>query len=168
VSRSRLVLVTLHHPAPLISLCSLCRRYHGFWMRRLFEVNARFGTRQDLLDLINAAHARGMFVMVDVVANHVGPVDLNFTTIQPFNTSDSYHPKCQITNWTNTEEVMLCRLLNLPDLNQTNPIVRSHLLEWVSSLEDMGFDGLRVDTVICIHLSSNLAPPSPNSTNHRR
>jgi alpha-amylase len=116
-------------------------------MRRLFELNARFGTRQDLLDLINAAHARGMLVMVDVVANHVGPVDLDFSTIQPFNSSDSYHPKCQIVDWSNQTEVLLCRLANLPDLNQNNPSVRARLLEWVSSLQDMGFDGLRVDTV---------------------
>ena len=110
-------------------------------------MNARFGSRQDLLDLIQAAHAREMLVMVDVVANHVGPVDLNLTTIQPFNTSDCYHPKCQIEDWNNETQVLLCRLFNLPDLNQTNPRVRAHLLEWVSSLQDMGIDGLRVDTV---------------------
>ncbi len=133
--------------APALIRCLISFRYHGFWMRRLFELNARFGTRQDLLDLIAAAHARGMLVMVDVVANHVGPVDLNFTTIQPFNTSDSYHPKCQINDWNNATEVLFCRLANLPDLNQANPLVRAHLLEWVSSLQDMGFDGLRVDTV---------------------
>jgi alpha-amylase len=116
-------------------------------MRRLFDLNSRFGTRQDLLDLIAAAHARSMLVMVDVVANHVGPVDLNFANIRPFNTSDSYHTKCQIVDWENPDEVMRCRLFNLPDLNQTNPQVRAALLQWVSSLQDMGFDGLRVDTV---------------------
>jgi alpha-amylase len=133
--------------APELILCLLSCRYHGFWMRRLFELNARFGTRQDLLDLIAAAHARGMYVMVDVVANHIGPVDLNFSTIQPFNTEDSYHTKCQIVDWSNPDQVLRCRLFDLPDLNQTNPSVRAFLLQWVSSLQDMGFDGLRVDTV---------------------
>ena len=69
--------------AALIRVFKLFRfRFHGYWMRRLFELNARFGTREDLLALITAAHARGMYVMLDVVANHVGPVDQNFATIQ--------------------------------------------------------------------------------------
>ena len=35
--------------------------------------------------------------MVDVVANHVGPVDLSFSSINPFNSSNDYHSKCEIT-----------------------------------------------------------------------
>ena len=130
-------------------------------MRRLFDLNAHFGTREDLLALIAAAHARGMFVMLDVVANHVGPVDMNFTTIQPFNTSESYHTNCPIVNWNDPVQVELCRLADLPDLNQTVPSVRSALLQWVSSLQDMGFDGLRVDTVRQPLHCPSLTPPSP-------
>lgn len=33
------------------------------------------------------------------------------------------------------------------DLNQDDQFVRSTLLQWASSLKDLGFDGLRVDTV---------------------
>lgn len=33
--------------------------------------------------------------MLDVVANHVGPVGQDFSTIVPFNNSDDYHePEC--------------------------------------------------------------------------
>lgn len=38
------------------------------WLTDLAELNAHFGTPRDLLDLSNALHARGMYLMVDVVS----------------------------------------------------------------------------------------------------
>ena len=57
-------------------------------------VNPNFGTEQDLKDLVNAAHSKGLWVMLDVVANHVAPVDLDFSRVNPFNKSEHYHAKC--------------------------------------------------------------------------
>jgi len=54
-------------------------------MQDLTKVNYHFGTEQDLKDLINAWHSRDIYVISDVVANHVGPVRLNYSTIVPFN-----------------------------------------------------------------------------------
>lgn len=36
-----------------------------------YDVNTNHGTAADLLGLSNALHARGMYLMVDVVANHM-------------------------------------------------------------------------------------------------
>jgi alpha-amylase len=81
-------------------------------------------------------------------ANHVAPVDLNFQSIIPFNESQYYHSKCQIEDWNNQSQVELCRLANLPDLDQNHPFVRSTLLSWFSSLQEKyNFDGYRVDTI---------------------
>jgi glycosidase len=44
--------------------------YHGFDIQDFLEVDARFGTTQDLCDLIEAAHARGIYVILDMVINH--------------------------------------------------------------------------------------------------
>ena len=44
-------------------------------------------------------------------------------------------------------QVELCRLANLPDLNQTDTFVSSTLTGWVQkTVSQYGFDGLRVDT----------------------
>ena len=44
-------------------------------------------------------------------------------------------------------QVEVCRLANLPDLDQSNSFVRSTLKQWVgSTVSKYGFDGLRVDT----------------------
>ena len=47
--------------------------YHGYWGRDWYKVNSNFGTEADLLELVQKLHDRGMWIMVDIVANHVGP-----------------------------------------------------------------------------------------------
>lgn len=46
--------------------------YHGYGIQNFLDVDPRFGTRQDLRDLADAAHARGMFVLLDIIYNHSG------------------------------------------------------------------------------------------------
>ncbi|KAJ5073280.1 alpha-amylase [Anaeramoeba ignava] len=121
--------------------------YHGYWQQDIYEVNPHFGSADDLTNLIKAAHDKGIWVMGDVVANHVGNVDMDFAAITPFNTSDSYHSKCQIVDWNNQWQVENCRLCNLPDLAQENAFVKTTLLNWVHDIvQNYGFDGLRIDT----------------------
>ncbi|HEX8252154.1 MAG TPA: alpha-amylase family glycosyl hydrolase, partial [Thermoanaerobaculia bacterium] len=46
--------------------------YHGYGIQNFLDVDRRFGTRQDLRDLVDDAHARQMYVMLDVIYNHSG------------------------------------------------------------------------------------------------
>lgn len=46
--------------------------YHGYGIQNFLEIDPRFGTRQDLRDLVDAAHSRGMYVILDVIFNHSG------------------------------------------------------------------------------------------------
>ncbi|HEX2458552.1 MAG TPA: alpha-amylase family glycosyl hydrolase, partial [Vicinamibacterales bacterium] len=46
--------------------------YHGYGIQNFFDVDPRFGTRQDLRDLVDAAHSRGIYVLLDVIYNHTG------------------------------------------------------------------------------------------------
>jgi glycosidase len=46
--------------------------YHGYGIQNFLDVDPRFGTRQDLRDLVDAAHALGMYVLLDVIYNHTG------------------------------------------------------------------------------------------------
>jgi len=46
--------------------------YHGYGIQNFLEIDPRFGTRQDLRDLVDAAHDRGMYVLLDVIYNHSG------------------------------------------------------------------------------------------------
>jgi alpha-amylase len=105
--------------------------YHGYWLKDLYGFNPNFGTESDLKALIQDCHSRNMFIMLDVVCNHVGQVDMcvpqsrscvlsltrlcrDFAQIVPFNNQTDYHDKCQITDFNNATMVEHCRLANLP------------------------------------------------------
>jgi glycosidase len=46
--------------------------YHGYAIQNFLDVDPRFGTRQDLRDLVDAAHDRNLYVLLDVIYNHSG------------------------------------------------------------------------------------------------
>ncbi len=46
--------------------------YHGYWQQDLLRPNAHFGDLDKLRELVDTAHSKGMLVILDVVANHMG------------------------------------------------------------------------------------------------
>lgn len=46
--------------------------YHGYGVQNFFDIDSRFGSRADLVALVDAAHQRGMRIMLDVIFNHSG------------------------------------------------------------------------------------------------
>ncbi|HEV2931271.1 MAG TPA: alpha-amylase family glycosyl hydrolase, partial [Propionibacteriaceae bacterium] len=46
--------------------------YHGYGIQDFLDVDPRFGSRADLVELVRQAHQRGMRVMLDVIFNHSG------------------------------------------------------------------------------------------------
>jgi glycosidase len=46
--------------------------YHGYGIQDFLEVDPRFGTRDDLVDLVTSAHGRGLRIILDVIFNHSG------------------------------------------------------------------------------------------------
>lgn len=52
--------------------------YHGYHAKNFYKINSHFGTEEDLHNLINKCHENKMAVMLDVVANHVGLVGVDY------------------------------------------------------------------------------------------
>ncbi len=48
--------------------------YHGYWQVDFTRIDPHFGTNQEMVDLIAAAHARDIKVFFDIVANATGDV----------------------------------------------------------------------------------------------
>ncbi|WP_264830618.1 alpha-amylase family glycosyl hydrolase, partial [Klebsiella aerogenes] len=48
--------------------------YHGYWITDFTHVDPHFGTDAAFKALVDAAHARGMKVYMDIVANHTADV----------------------------------------------------------------------------------------------
>ncbi|MDE2486625.1 MAG: alpha-amylase, partial [Alphaproteobacteria bacterium] len=48
--------------------------YHGYWITDFTDVDPHFGTKADFKRLVEAAHARGMKVYLDIVINHTADI----------------------------------------------------------------------------------------------
>ena len=48
--------------------------YHGYWIEDFTRVDPHFGTNEDFKALVDAAHARGLKVYMDIVVNHTADV----------------------------------------------------------------------------------------------
>ena len=122
--------------------------YHSYHTTDFYALNEHFGTEEDIQNLIAECHNRDIYVMLDVVANHVALVGNDFSQINPFNSPEHYHDPCTITDWANYVMVENCRLADLPDLKHENNWVSDELLRWIKYMvERYHLDGLRVDTV---------------------
>lgn len=121
--------------------------YHGYWAKNFEKVNPHFGSESTLKSLVSTAHNKGMAVIVDVVANHIGYVD-DISEAYPFNDESHYHEDCTITDWEDPWQLENCRIFGLPDLAQENPFVSNYLLDWIQKMiSEYGFDAIRIDTV---------------------
>jgi glycosidase len=145
---------------PLYAQDSSSEDYDGYEPVNMYQVNPHFGTLQDYEDLAAAVHSHGMKLVLDIVANHVGPKSEwvadpptpdwfhgtpaghlaatdNFASIaSPHAAPAAYEPV--VDGWFRNI---------LPDLNQSNPLVKQYLVQnaiwWV---ETGTLDGLRLDT----------------------
>jgi glycosidase len=46
--------------------------YHGYGIQDFLRVDERFGTLEDLQELVKEAHSRDMYVILDIIINHTG------------------------------------------------------------------------------------------------
>ena len=119
--------------------------YHGYWAWDFRAIDPHLGDLGKLRELVAKAHARGIAVMIDTVANHTGRYDYR---AKSFPDAAYYHHHGDITNWNDPVQLETYDVSGLNDLDQANPTVHRELLDDVRWLvKESGADGLRVDTV---------------------
>ena len=102
--------------------------FHGYWTRDWTAVEPTLGTAEDLRALVDAAHARGIRVVMDAIINHTGPV----TPLDPQWPDDWVRtgPRCTYETYPTT---VPCTLVdNLPDVltaSDTPVDLPPHLLD---------------------------------------
>lgn len=119
--------------------------YHGYDTTDFTRIDPRFGTEADLRDLVNAAHQRGIRVLMDFVANHVS---LDFA---PFVAAKA-DPDSPYRSWFHFGDEYthgyqsFFNVPTMPKLDVDHPQVRQHLFAaaryW---LTEFGVDGYRLD-----------------------
>ena len=135
--------------------------YHGYGAIDFYGVEEHFGDLPTFQKLVDAAHALGLKVIQDQVANHTGPYH-PWVTDSPtstwFNGSAQKHLANTWQTWTlmdpHAAPVLQKSTLEgwfiniLPDLNQNDPETARYLIQntlwWIAST---GIDGIRQDTL---------------------
>jgi alpha-amylase len=86
--------------------------FHGYWTKDWSALDPNFGTKKDLAELVQKAHARGIRIMLDAVINHTGPVTPK-DSVYP-NDWVRTSPKCTYKSY---DTYINCTLVeNLPDV----------------------------------------------------
>lgn len=147
--------------------------YHGYATTDYYNVDPRFGTNEEYRALTDAAHKKGLKIVMDMIFNHCGfehPWVMDRPTKDWFNICDwldAENPleNCEKNGFVQTsykltpvldpyaskadlkETVDGWFVSTMPDLNQKNHHVMRYLIQnskwWI---ETVGIDGIRMDT----------------------
>jgi glycosidase len=135
--------------------------YHGYGAVDFYGVEEHFGSLEDLCRLVDAAHASGIKVIQDQVANHSGPYHpwvADAPTPTWFNGTQASHLANTWQTWTLADPHSAAGMRRatldgwfidiLPDLNQDDEEVSRYVIQntlwWVGTT---GLDGIRQDTL---------------------
>ncbi len=148
--------------------------YHGYSGADFYSVDPHWGTLSNLQVMINAAHAKGILVIQDVVINHgstlnnvsgntafnLSGYNLSYANASkkyaaPFNTnsanpalSNLFHNFGAIQDYNSATQTELGELSGLDDFRTESAYVRTNMAAiyswWITNA---GFDGFRIDTV---------------------
>ncbi|MEG3842989.1 alpha-amylase family glycosyl hydrolase [Microcoleus sp. herbarium14] len=66
--------VTALWVSPIFKQVAFQESYHGYGIQNFLDVDPHFGTREDLKELVETAHQNGIYVILDIILNHVGDV----------------------------------------------------------------------------------------------
>jgi alpha-amylase len=143
--------------------------YHGYAARDWYAIAPHFGTLAELQSMVAAAHARGIYVIMDVVVNHMGDLidsgaggypNYQYPATYPlrwrnaakryfgvFDDLTKFHAHGNIGTYSDPEQIV-GELFGLDDLKTEDAAVRAELVSaanWLITNTDC--DGFRIDTV---------------------
>lgn len=147
--------------------------YHMYHPTDFYRVDPAMGTFQDLKDLIDACHARGIYVILDVVINHCADKnglpgnnynddkqywpggygnfvwwDSNNKHAWPFDDLQWFHNNGTINNWDAYPENVLGQFKGTDDLKTESAYVQTALGDAFKNLiSATDCDGFRVDAI---------------------
>jgi glycosidase len=154
-------------------------QFHGYSAWNFYGVAPHWGSISNLQHMVQAAHARGLLVIDDIVVNHAGdlvnssgttfnypagytlsyananktyPAPFNLTAANP-SLTNLFHNYGDIQNYNDTNQVILGWLAGLNDFRTETPYVRSNMAAiyeyWI---QQIGFDGFRIDTALEVEM----------------
>jgi len=151
-------------------------QYHGYAGKNFYAVDPHWGSLANLQSMVNAAHAKGLLVIQDIVVNHgatlvqttTGSSTFNYPTgyalrygnagnqyAAPFQTNATFpnltnlfHNYGSIQDFGSQTQTEQGELSGLDDFRTELPYIRTNMAAVYNYwIQAAGFDGFRVDTV---------------------
>ena len=161
------------------------RQDNGYDVADHFAVDARLGTMDDLRSLIDAAHRRGLRIIIDLLANHVSSQHLWFQAATApgtsamrdrfvWTTDPTSHrhltpvfPGFEESVWQYEHHVGAWYLHHFyefePDLNSRHEAVRNYVRDVITFWLEMGIDGFRLDAAPFLGDDLSAEAPDPHA-----
>lgn len=118
--------------------------HHGYHATDYFNVNPRLGSNEDIKELVEEAHRRGIRLLLDFVANHWGRRHPTFQEAQADKESDYYH-WYHWREWPHDYRTFF-DVRELPQINLDYRPARRYMFKAARHwLAEVGFDGFRLD-----------------------
>ncbi|MBL4673287.1 MAG: cyclomaltodextrinase N-terminal domain-containing protein [Arenicella sp.] len=134
--------------------------YHGYSISDLYQIDARYGGNQALIEFSQQAQGLGIGLIMDTIPNHIG---VNHWWMDDLPSSDWINNDAKFSQTSHSHEAIQDPYSSerdrvefndgwfvptMPDLNQRNPYLANYLIQnniwWI---EFAGLVGLRVDTL---------------------
>ena len=152
-------------PMPLLTNNMYQASYHGYAMTDFYQVDPRYGTLDEYIELSQKTKQKGIKLIMDQVANHCGlehwwmkdlPFDdwvnyqEDFENKAPLKTSNHRRTTNQDSYGSAYDRDLMNQgwfVSAMPDLNQRNPFLATYLIQnsiwWIETLQ---LGGIRQDT----------------------
>ena len=140
--------------------------YHKYDTSDYYTIDPKFGTEQDLKDLIDICHKRNVKLILDLVVNHTAPGHAWFEAFaEAHRTGDTESEYYDFYSWSaepeagktyqaipGTNEYYECNFSGaMPELNFDNDAVRQAMVDVAKYYLDLGVDGFRFDAAKYIY-----------------
>lgn len=163
---------------------------NGYDISDYYEIMEEFGTLQNMEELINQAHLRGLKIIMDLVVNHTSDEHPWFIEArsskdskkrdyyiwrdaiggeEPNNWGSFFSPS--VWEWDEKTQQYYLHLFSKkqPDLNWKNPELRKAVFDMLKWWLDKGVDGFRMDVINAIaKLDSFPDAPKPKHSNNMK
>ncbi len=133
--------------------------YHGYACADYYHIDPRYGSNELYRDFVNAAHNKGLKMIMDIVPNHCGSAHWWMKDLPYYDWIHQY-PTFTRSNWqfTTAADIHASEAdflgmnsgwfdTSMPDMNLDNPDLLKYFQQWaIWWIEAFNLDGLRVDT----------------------
>jgi alpha-amylase len=130
--------------------------YHGYSVTDYYDIESDYGTLEDLQNLVDAAKAQDIKIVLDLVINHTSDQHPWFISAQ----SSLSSPYRDYYIWTN-ETAFESFVGGMKDLNFNNPAVVQEVKNIMDFYMEMGVHGFRLDAAK--HLLEGINAPLDNA-----